>query len=286
MARFRAAFVAPLAILIGTSVAAQTTGQTTTSNEPTPFSGDWVAVGVGAAVIPTYNGSDDYHVIPAGTFIGNVGGHDFMLQGLQLSVDALRNSKTGPNISLGPVVGLALDRTRRVRNNPQVAALGKLDVAVELGAYASVEIGKGILNPYDSASISVTGTHDVASAHGSYTITPSISYRTPLSRHTLAGLNFSGDIVGDGFADYYYTVTPAQSTLSTLRPYHAKGGWMNFNTSLFVSHTFRDDFRGWTLFGGVNYTRLRGSIADSPIVRDVGSRDQWFGALGIGYIFQ
>ena len=270
-----------------TTAHAQSADQPASPSNNQPFSGDWIAIGAGVAITPTYSGSDDYHVIPGGSLAGNVSGHDFFLRGLEFSVDALRNrTDGGPNVSLGPVIGLGLDRTRRIRGNPQVAALGKLDVAVDLGAYASFDLGKGVLNPYDTLTVSLTGTHDVAGAHDSYTIRPSISYLTPLSRHIITGLNVSGDIVGDKFANYYYGVTPSGSVASGLRPYQAEGGLMSVSTSLFAGYTFRDDFKGWSLFAIGSYTRLRGSVADSPLVRDVGDRNQWFGARGIGYVFQ
>ena len=281
--------LAALASMVVTAATAhaQSTEQPAAPANNQPFSGDWLAIGAGAAITPTYNGSDDYHVIPGGSLAGNVSGHDFFLRGLEFSVDALRNrTDGGPNISLGPVIGLNLDRTRRIRSNPQVAALGKLDVAVELGAYASVDLGKGVLNPYDTLTVSLTGTHDIAGAHDSYTIRPSISYLTPLSRHIIAGLNVSGDIVGDKFANYYYGVTPTGAAASGLRAYRAEGGLMSVSSSLFAGYAFSDDFKGWSLFAVGSYTRLRGSVADSPTVRDVGDRNQWFGALGIGYVFQ
>ena len=274
--------------LIATAAQAQSNDQPAPARDATtPFSGDWLAVGGGVAVIPTYVGSDDYHVIPGGMVAGSVSGHDFMLRGLELSVDILKNpSDGGRSLSLGPVIGTSLDRTRRIRGNRQVAALGKLDMPLELGAYAAVDIAKGLTNPYDTLTFSLTGTRDVANAHDSYTITPSLSFRTPLSYHMLAGVTVSGEIVGDRFADYYYSVTPAGSTASGLRRYTAKGGLMDINASMFTSYTYRDDFKGWSLFAVGNYTRLRGSIADSPIVRDIGDRNQWFGAIGIGYVFQ
>ena len=41
----------------------------------------------------------------------------------------------------------------------------------------------------------------------------------------------------------------------------------------------------WGLFGFARYERLMGDAADSPIVRDLGSRDQVSGGIGITHTF-
>jgi outer membrane scaffolding protein for murein synthesis (MipA/OmpV family) len=42
---------------------------------------------------------------------------------------------------------------------------------------------------------------------------------------------------------------------------------------------------GWALFALAGYSRMLGDYADSPIVSSAGSKNQWAGAVGIGYTF-
>ena len=53
---------------------------------------DTVTVGVGAAVIPDYEGSNDYRVIPAGAIRGQVSGISFTTRGAYLYVDVVSRS--------------------------------------------------------------------------------------------------------------------------------------------------------------------------------------------------
>src|SRR5919112_6239768 len=50
---------------------------------------DMVTVGVGAAIVPDYEGSDDYRIIPAGAIRGKYHGISFSTRGLYLYVDVV-----------------------------------------------------------------------------------------------------------------------------------------------------------------------------------------------------
>ena len=83
-------------------------------------------------------------------------------------------------------------------NDDVVAAYGELDRAFEVGASVGVKFPK-LLNPFDSLSINLDATWDVAGAHEGMTISPSITYFTPLSRATAASLSLSTSFVDDDF---------------------------------------------------------------------------------------
>lgn len=50
-------------------------------------------------------------------------------------------------------------------------------------------------------------------------------------------------------------------------------------------HALSANPSGWALVGIVNYKRLQGDIAASPIVRDTGSANQFFGSVALAYRF-
>lgn len=247
---------------------------------------DTVTVAAGVAYGPSYQGSDDYRALPGFQLRGKVSNHHFFMRGLQLYVDALPEPDTdGLNFSIGPVAGVRLDRVNGIRD-AQVKALGKKNVAVELGGFAAVSKRGVLLGDYDSLALRVTYVTDVANAHKSYVVTPAVEYAVPLSKRTLVALSVSADYVGDGFARYYRNIDADGAAASGLAPYSAKGGFSTVNAGLLATRALGDDLRqGWSVFGIANYGRQLGDFKDSPIVSDAGSANQWFGAVGVGYTF-
>lgn len=272
-----AARAAALAALVAGSAAQAQTGR--------PPAGDTVTIGIGAGVSPSYEGSDEYKMIPGGNLRGTVSGHDFFLRGLQLNLDLVPNGAVdGLDLSFGPVAGLRLNRTGKVKD-PQVGALGKLDTAIELGAFAAIGTAKGLTSRKDNLAFRVSYVRDVGNAHKSDLISPSIEYSRRLGTRTFSSLALSAEFAGDRYARYYFDVSPAQSAASGLRPYAARGGLKNLGGNILVVHSLSNKPKGWSLFGIASYSRLQGDFARSPIVADVGSAGQAFGAVGVGYTF-
>lgn len=243
---------------------------------------DRLTVGFGLGVAPDYEGSDDYELQPGGIFQGRVSGIEFQMRGLNLYTDFVPDkpgSKT--RLELGPVVQLRLDRTQDLKD-PRVVQLGDRKTAVELGLTAG--IGKrGVLIPPASLNFDVTFLHDVAGAHKSYVLTPTVSLSSPVSQRSFARIGVSADYVGDGYARTYFDVAPG----SVLPAYSAGGaGFKSMGTSLLYTHDLGGNPRqGWGAFTLVNYKRMLGRFADSPVVRDAGSAGQVFAVAGLSYSF-
>jgi outer membrane scaffolding protein for murein synthesis (MipA/OmpV family) len=250
-----------------------------------------LTVGLGVAAVPTYEGSDDYRVLPLPQLRGKVADRSFWTRGPALYVDALPDTDgEGWDVELGPVVGARFDRSsRKAINDPQVEALGKRDVAVEVGGFVGFGKTGIITSAYDNLSARVAVTKDVAGAHGSIIVSPQIEYFTPLSTKSFVGLGLSADYVGKKFGRYYFDVTPAGSLASGLPVYSRAGdkaGFRRMTASLAGGYSLSGDLRrGWALFGVLGYSRMLGRYADAPVVAIAGSRNQWIGALGVGYTF-
>lgn len=246
-----------------------------------------LTIGLGAANLPDYEGADDNQWFPGAVAVGRVGGFDFFTRGSQLYVDLIRD-RPGPgvNFELGVIGAVRLDRTQDIRN-PQVRALGELDEAYEVGGFVGVSRTGVITSDFDTLTARVAMVHDVSDVHGSYVVTPQVNYTTPLSLGTLVSVGASADYVGRGYGRTYFSVTPAQALASGLRPYAVTGsGFRRLNFQAFALQSLGGDLRrGFGIGGGVLYGRLLGDYADSPVVRDVGDRDQWSVALGVSYTF-
>jgi len=247
---------------------------------------DRLTLGLAGGIGPSYEGSDDYRFRPGGIIQGSVSGFEFIARGTNLFVDLVREApRAKTDLVLGPVVQLRLERDGGIRD-PQVAALGRIKPALELGAYAGIG-QSGVINPLDKLSVDVTYRRDVSGIHDSAIVTPSVSYATPLSRRTFVLLSLSADHVGRGYGQTYFGVTPAGSAASGLAPYTIdKAGWKSAGATLLAFQSLSGDARrGWAVFAVGGYSELLGRYRRSPVVAVAGTPQQWFGFAGLAYSF-
>ncbi len=276
--------------LAATSAHAQTAESETAKADAADrgvFAGDWLTVGVGAGYGPSYEGSDDYVLFPAPIAQGSIGGFDFGARGPGFYVDVIPDSNSESNVKflVGPLVRVRFDRNSNIKD-PVVRALGKEDVAVEIGATAGVSFSK-VLNPFDTLTISSDIQWDVAGAHEGRLITPNITYSTPLSEAVFTSLSVSATHVDGNYADTYFSIDALGSAASGLPVFDADGGWKSYGASLLGGLDLSGDVRdgGWGIFGLVSYSKLTGDAKRSPVTSIRGDADQWFLAAGVSYTF-
>lgn len=90
-------------------------------------------------------------------------------------------------------------------------------------------------------------------------------------------------LLADGrFQRAYFGVTPAASLASGLPVYRPGGGIYAVALASGATYALNDR---WGLFGYGRYERLVGDAARSPIIRDLGSRNQWSAGVGVNYTF-
>ena len=251
----------------------------------TVFDGDYVGVAVGGAYGPSYDGSDDYVIYPAALVVGSLGGVNFTSRGAGLALDFVPDPDEGVGLDLGIAAQLRTSRARQVED-PVVLALGKLDEAIEVGPTVGIGVNK-VFHDYDTLNVSVDVSWDINGAHGGMVVEPAVTYFTPLSRGIAASLTLNAEH-GDGdFADYYHTVTPAQSLASGLPAFDADGGWTKAGGNLLLGFDLDGNLENGgfavAVIGG--YTRMLGDAKRTPFTSVRGDADQWLAALGLGYTF-
>jgi outer membrane scaffolding protein for murein synthesis (MipA/OmpV family) len=283
----RAAAALATALLATTPAQAQSAGDVALPdpNLPDPNDrSDNFTIAVGGGWIPDYEGSNDQEFTPFAAIRGRVSGMSFSTRGTYLYLDVVRQPDSGIDFDAGPIVGFRRERTGKVEDD-RVNALPERDIAIELGGFVGATL-HGLTNPYDQLSLRVDVIRDVAGAHKSTIVTPAIDFATPLSRRTFVGLSLSADFVASRYADYYYSISPAEGLVAGLPAYDADGGMKNWKLAALVNQSISGDLlNGVSIFGGVTYSRLVGDIARSPIVDDRGSRSQWQAVLGLAYTF-
>lgn len=245
--------------------------------------GDNWTIALGAGLAPDYVGSNDYRLIPAAAVRGRIGDIAVSTRSTYLYAD-LFPRRGGLDLDLGPIVGVRLNRSGKIEDE-FVRRLPGRKRAIEIGGFAGVSL-HDLTNPYDTLAIGLDVLHDVSGAHGSTVVSPNVSFSTPLSRRTYASASLGADFVSDRYADYYFSISPADALASGLPVFDAGGGMKNWKAGLLLNQSITGDLTGGlSIFGTANYSRLVGDFRDSPIVSQRGSRHQWLVAAGLAYTF-
>ena len=180
-------------------------------------------------------------------------------------------------IKIGPAVQIAWPR--RASRDTALNGLGDVDFAVQAGAFAEYwpvqwlrlrsEVRQGI-----GGETGVTG--DVL-----------LDAIVPVGQFRLsAGPRLTAQ--STAAVSPYFSITPAQSIGSTvaglpaLPVYHADGGLYSYGAGSQVEYFFNQQ---WAAHGFVEFQRLTGSAADSPLVIQRGSPNQLTFGLGATYAF-
>jgi len=254
------------------------------------FDDTWATIGLGVGMVPSYAGSNDYIAFPLPLVVGRVGGVGIGPNGpgFVLDLNSPKPSfgpRTKPRIAFGPAFRFRNDRANRI-GDEVVARAGKLDSALEVGGNAAV-VFPGVFKRLDQLSIGVQARWDVLGAHESMIVEPQIGYRALVGKAMTLQMQASAEFVDDRFADYYFTVSPAQAVATGVAPYRADGGLNRFGTTAILAYDLdRNPLNGgWSLTGVGGFSRLVGDSADTPFTAERGSASQFILGLGVAYTF-
>lgn len=254
------------------------------------FDKTWATIGLGVGMVPSYAGSDDYIAFPLPLIAGRVGGVGIAPNGPGFVLDLnspkpAMGPRKGARIAFGPAFRFRNDRNNRISDDV-VARAGKLDAALEVGGNLAVNI-PNVVKPFDQLGIGVQARRDVLGAHGGWVIEPQVSYRALLGKGFTLQAQASAEFVDDSFADYYFTVSPAQAAATGLAQYRADGGLNRVGTTAILAYDLdRNPLNGgWSLNGIGGYSRLIGDSADTPYTAVRGDANQFILGLGVAYTF-
>jgi outer membrane scaffolding protein for murein synthesis (MipA/OmpV family) len=289
----RSVFLSAAALVLGLgcapAVMAQDASVPPTVQTPevaSALAGDFLVVGIGGALVPSYDGSDDYVAMPFPLLQGSFRGIGINPRAGGIALDVINDRLDAPvTFSFGPTVRLRANRDGRVKDDV-ISLLPDLDTAIEVGPTAGISF-PGVLNPYDALSFTADVKWDIAGAHGGMTAAPAVSYVTPLSRGTVALLSVGGEYGDDEFMDYYYTVTPEAAVITGLPAFGADAGFRSVGSTLLLGFDLNGDLQdgGMVLFLVGGYSRMLGDARETPFTSIRGSADQWTGGAGVAYTF-
>ena len=227
-----------------------------------------VRVGLGGQIKPAFIGADNYDVRPLFDFDLARGTNPFPFEAPDDNFDIRLFSKGG--FSAGPSANIQGKR----KNSDLGAPVGKVATTVEIGGFAEYQASESIRLRGDLRK--GLGGHDglVGSFGADRIWRDGDRYVFSIGPRVL---------VSDArFQRAYFGVDSEAAIATGLPTYRPKGGIYALAATSGLSYQFNPR---WGLFGYARYERLIGDAAKSPIVRELGSRDQLSGGIGLNYTF-
>lgn len=227
-----------------------------------------VTVGVGPQFIPEFPGSKDLQLAP------------LPVLGLRRTGDPIKFS--APGDAKGPPIvsgngfelGPAFNITPKRKQKDVGAPVGNVKTTIEAGAFAQYFIG-------DNFRVRAEALHGLG-GHDGWTGSVGADL---IARDKDTYIFWIGPRLRFSDSKYnraYFGVTPAAALASGLPVYRPDGGTRAWGATTGVTYQF-DYHWGMTAFG--RYDRLSSDAGRSPIVREFGSRNQYWAGAALTYTF-
>lgn len=230
-----------------------------------------IMVGMGLKTRPSFPGSGENKIgaLP----VVNIwrGSEEFPVETPDESFGFTLIGKRGKT-SFGPTLTFATQR----KGEDAITGLSDVKFGVEAGGFAETYLGPMVRLRTEVRQ--GLGAHKGLTADGALDLIA----RSPGDK--LVGT--IGPRVRWGNSRYtraYFGVGPQESVATGLAPYRPKGGLYAYGVMAGAYYKLSPK---WGLFGFAGYDRLTGNAADSPIVTQIGSRNQFSTGIAATYTFQ
>lgn len=224
-----------------------------------------VVIGGGGTYAPDYEGSDDYEFQPF-PFASIVYDDFIFVEGMSLGANLLNYE----GLKAGPIARYAGGRDED--DNDALDGLGDVDDSIELGGFLRYELGIW--------SATMTVTQDVAGGHEGMLAEMSTGVAMPLSDSVRASVEGSATWADSNYMETFFGVSGSQALRSGYGRYEADAGFKDVGITLGLDYMVTEAIG---VSGRVQYKKLLGDAADSPIVKDEGSADQFFTGMFLTY---
>lgn len=247
-------------------------------NTPPQARGMTVLLGALVGFSPQYEGSDDYE--PAFGPLASVrwaNGYGISLgpstmRTYQIRADLLpsRNWHLGPLLQRRP--------GRKGVDDNRVDNLENIDAAWEAGAHFGYRLGIDPNNVASTLGINIQAAADVSDTSNGWLVQPGLEYTTKVARLFFNARLFS-TYASENYMQEYFGIGRSNVRDSGLDFYNADAGFKDVGLRIAADYQFSES---WSVGSGLQYIRLIGDAADSPVT-DQGSKDQWFGGVSLSY---
>ena len=260
-----AAVCASVAVGVPTASSAEPTTTQGEAQNHEKENGDWsVKLGFGAGVAPTYEGADDYELVPLPVvdirwrdrlFIGTGGA----------GVNIIRSK----HVRFG--ARLTYNGGRDQDDDDALRGLGDVDGTVEAGVFGALT--------YANLTLSGDLRQDTADGHEGLVGRAALTYRNSLSENLTGTIGPSITWADGDYMQSFFGVDAGQSARSGLSRFDASSGIKNYALNATLTYAMTDS---WSVTGIARYARLAGDAADSPIIKD---ENQMFSGFHVAYQF-
>ena len=237
---------------------------------PSPVGGWTVTVGSGGEAAPSYPGADSQRFSPVPIISVRRAGTPRQFKGMRDNISfAVFDNGTG--FRAGPAGKYR--RARKASDYSELTGLKDVDYAIEVGGFAEfyaidwlrlrAEVRRGF-----------NGHEGIVADFAADAI-------VPLSERLTFAFGPRYTVTDNRYASTYFGVTPVEALLSGLPAFNAgSSSAVGAGAQLRYQLDPQWEVRGW-----VEYDRLLGSAADSPIVTMRGNANQLTAGIGVAYSF-
>ena len=224
----------------------------------------WVTLGIGLAAVPDYEGSEDYEGVPVPIVRVDWRSRRYVeFSGTRFHANLLSGFEkwqAGPMLNYNP--------GRDDVDNDRVDALRDIDNTIEGGGFVTFDAGKW--ETYLEFLTDIDGEHEGSLA------TFRQSYKMPLENRRLLTFNFSLTYADDDYMETFFGIDADNAARSGLRTFEAEADFKDVEVSVVFLTNFS---KRWNIAYSLGYKRFLGDAADSPVVDDEGSADQFLAAI-------
>jgi MipA family protein len=237
---------------------------------PTPTS-DWViTLGAEARALPKFEGDDKLRVLPFPVFRIRRAG----------TPEQFRSPRDGASIAIFDVGPIKIGPTAKVRlarkenSDSDLTGLGDINWALEVGAFGEYWVTNWLRTRVEVRQ-GFNGHHGVVGELTADFVAP-VTRQLTLS----AGPRLT---VSSGAAESpYFSINATQAAASGLPVYDTRGGLRSYGAGAQAIYAWTPQ---WSSNVFIEYERLTGDVANSPLVTQRGSRDQVQIGTGLTYSF-
>lgn len=225
-------------------------------------------IGIGAQAYPSFPGSDKFDIGPMFDFDRARGDTPFEFEAPDESFGFSVIDLGG--VRFGPAVNFEGARTAGDVGAP----LPKVKFSLEPGAFVEFDLAESFRVRAELRK-GVTG-------HKGWVGTAGADWIVRDGDQWLFSLGPRVTWSNNRYQDAWFGVAPADALASGLPAYNPGGGIQAYGAAASFETQLSPR---WGIQTYAKYDRLTGDAADSPIVRTLGSRDQFSGGLGLTYTF-
>lgn len=234
-----------------------------------------VIVAAGPFVSPEFEGATHYRVLPIPFIRASKGNYYIQTEGPGITANIFNDR----NFNFGPSIQYRGERDEDV-NDPIIRRFETINSSVEAGGFASYQIPLGPRGESVAAKIKIL--FDIGNAHNGYTVDGSVSYNKMFGQKVRASLSVSSTYADKNYNQTYFGVNITNAAISGFQPYNVGGGIKDIGATVNLNYLIDEN---WGILALLGYKKLLKPATDSPIIKNVGTSNQFLGTVGISYRF-